>query len=145
MPWMVIAWRDSNVYTKPGQKIRCPLITTKIKYLNGVCRGRFSNQAVVLSVDEIMLSLVGLYAGEKHDEYTERLQNYLFRKSAEIVETGMSVILDWGFWTREKMKQAREFFFRAGISTARSITWTSAIPCGENGSRGEIVWYPPEK
>ena len=73
-------------------------------------RLRLAHQAVVLSVDEIMLSLFGLYAREKHDKYTERLQNYLFWKSAEIVETGMSVILDWGFWTREKRKQAREFF-----------------------------------
>lgn len=78
-------------------------------------RLRFEHQAVVLSVDEIMLSLFGLYAGEKHDEYTERLQNYLFSKSAEIVETGMSVILDWGFWTREKRKQAREFYWSRHI------------------------------
>ena len=78
-------------------------------------RLRLAHKAVVLSVDEIMLSLFGLYAGEKHDEYTERLQNYLFLKSAEIVETGMSVILDWGFWTREKRKQAREFYWSRHI------------------------------
>ncbi len=29
------------------------------------------NNAVLLSVDEIMLAVFGLYAGEKHDEYTE--------------------------------------------------------------------------
>ena len=68
------------------------------------------NKAVILSVDEIMLSLFGLYAGEKHDEYTERIQKYLFEKSLEIVEAGTSVILDWGFWTREKRTEAREFY-----------------------------------
>ena len=73
-------------------------------------RLRLAHQAVVLSVDEIMLSLFWLYAGEKHDEYTERLQNYLLGKSVEIIETGLSVILAWGFWTREKRKRAREFF-----------------------------------
>lgn len=73
-------------------------------------RLRIENKAVVLSVDEIMLSLFGQYAGEKHDEYTERIQNYLFEKSLEIVAVGTSVILDWGFWTKEKRTWAREFY-----------------------------------
>lgn len=33
---------------------------------------RTENTAVLLSVDEIMLALFGLYAGNKHDEYTEK-------------------------------------------------------------------------
>ncbi len=47
----------------------------KSVYAKRLC---IENKAIVLSVDDIMLSLFGLYAGEKHDEYTERLQNYLF-------------------------------------------------------------------
>ncbi len=66
--------------------------------------------AVVLSVDEIMLAVFGPYAGDKHDEYTERIQKYLFQKSVEIIRGGMNVILDWGFWTRCKRSAAREFY-----------------------------------
>lgn len=50
--------------------------------------------AVLLSVDEIMLDLFGLYAGEKHDEYTEKIQKYLFEKSIEIINSGSDVVLD---------------------------------------------------
>ena len=73
-------------------------------------RLRTENKAVVLSVDDIMLSVFGQYAGEKHDEYTGRIQKYLLEKSLEIVAAGTSVILDWGFWSEEKRTQAREFY-----------------------------------
>ncbi len=66
--------------------------------------------AVLLSVDEIMLAVFGPYAGDKHDEYTERIQNYLFQKSVEIIKSGINVILDWGFWSRCKRSAAREFY-----------------------------------
>ena len=71
--------------------------------------------AVLLSVDEIMLAVFGQDAGDKHDEYTESVQRYLFNKSAEIIETGISVILDWGFWTKEKRASARAFYCSRGI------------------------------
>lgn len=76
---------------------------------------RREQNAVLLSVDEIMLSLFGLYAGEKHDEYAERLQQYLLEKSAEIAMAGSSVILDWGFWTKQKRTFARAFFRSRGV------------------------------
>ena len=73
-------------------------------------RIRMEHKAVILSVDEIMLSIFGPYTGEKHDAYTERVQAYLFEKSLSIVEVGTDMILDWGFWTREKRTRAREFY-----------------------------------
>lgn len=66
--------------------------------------------AVMMSVDEITLSLFGQHIGEKHDKICERTQKYLFEKSLEIVEVGTDVILDWGFWQREDRKYAREFY-----------------------------------
>lgn len=71
---------------------------------------RIEHKAVLLSVDEIMLSMFGLYAGDRHDEYAERTQKYLFEKSVEIIETSTNVILDWGFWTRDKRTWAKEFY-----------------------------------
>ncbi len=66
---------------------------------------REASKAVLLSVDEIMLELFGLYAGDRHDEYAEKIQKYLFNKSVEIIESGSNVILDWGFWTKQKRTQ----------------------------------------
>lgn len=79
----------------------------KSTYAKHLCA---ENKAVLLSVDEIMLAVFGLYAGDKHDEYTEKVQNYLFQKSVEIIKGGVDVILDWGFWSGDKRSVAREFY-----------------------------------
>lgn len=73
-------------------------------------RLRIENNAVLLSVDEIMLAVFGPYTGDKHDEYTEKIQKYLFEKSVEIINSGINVILDWGFWSKCKRTEAREFY-----------------------------------
>ncbi len=66
--------------------------------------------AVILSVDEITLSLFPEGAGDMHDVYAERAERYLYRKSAEIVRSGTDVILDWGFWKRSERDFARRFY-----------------------------------
>lgn len=71
--------------------------------------------AVILSIDELMLDILGGDTGDKHDEYVRRTEMYLYRKSAEIVAAGASVILDWGFWTRKDRDFAREFYRSRGI------------------------------
>lgn len=71
--------------------------------------------AVILSVDEITLALFPEGAGEMFDTYVERAQDYLYRKSLEIVRTGTDAVLDWGFWTRKEREYAREFYGRNGI------------------------------
>lgn len=67
-------------------------------------------KAVILSVDEITLALFGQDVGEKHDLYVERAENYLFEKSVEIIESGINVILDWGFWTKRERDFARKYY-----------------------------------
>lgn len=79
----------------------------KSTYAKRLCA---ENHAVLLSVDEIMLAVFGPYAGEKHDEYTERIQNFLFQKSVEIIKSGINVVLDWGFWSSCKRSAARAFY-----------------------------------
>ena len=74
--------------------------------------------AVLLSVDEIMLPLFGLYAGEKHDEYAEKTKTYLYDKSVEILRAGADVILDWGFWRRDERAAAKAFYGARGIPCA---------------------------
>ena len=69
-----------------------------------------ANQAVILSVDEIMLAVFGLYVGEKHDKYAANVRNYLFKKSLEVIQADVSVILDWGYWTKAGRSEAKEFY-----------------------------------
>ena len=76
---------------------------------------RKEKKAVILSTDEIMLALFGQDAGEQHDLLVEKAWQYLYRKSAQIAETGIPVILDCGFWTREKRDEARRFYRERGI------------------------------
>lgn len=78
-------------------------------------RLRRETGAVLLSVDEIMLALFGLYAGDKHDEYANRTKQYLYEKSLQLVETGHDVLLDWGSWTKAERQRERQFYASRGI------------------------------
>ena len=72
--------------------------------------------AVRLSVDEEMLAMnpTGLF-GEKHDEISKAIQKQLFAESVELIRNGKSVILDWGFWTKEMRREASAFYQRHAI------------------------------
>ena len=76
---------------------------------------RVENKAVLLSIDEIMLALFGYYVGDKHDEYVEKTEKYLFDKSVEIIENGIDVIFDLGLWTKDERRYAREFYSSRSI------------------------------
>ena len=71
--------------------------------------------AVLLSIDEITVALFGPDAGEEHDSNVERTEKYLYEKSLEIIETGINIILDWGFWTPEDRQAAAAFFTQHNI------------------------------
>ena len=66
--------------------------------------------AVVLSIDEVMLSLFPDGAGEMHDAYALRAEQYLLAISLKILRSGTDVILDWGLWTRTQRDRLREFY-----------------------------------
>jgi len=75
-----------------------------------------SNPAVLLSVDEITFSLFGANVGEEHNLIVEKTQKYLLKKSLEIIDTDINVILDWGFWTREDRREATDFYKKYNIT-----------------------------
>lgn len=77
---------------------------------------RKQNKSVLLSVDEITLALFEQHIGDKHDEYVEKTQNYLFNKSLELLESDIDVILDWGFWMKEERDYAKEFYKSRNIA-----------------------------
>ncbi len=74
-----------------------------------------AKKAVLLSTDEITLAIFGQHIGEKHDEVVESVQNYLLEKSIEILENGINVLLDWGFWLKEERDYIRGFYSARGI------------------------------
>lgn len=78
---------------------------------------RLENRAALLSCDEITLALFDEQIGENHDEIVGRTEAYLFEKAVELIGIGVSVIFDWGFWTREERDYATAFFRGRGIET----------------------------
>ncbi len=105
-------------------------------------------RAVLLSVDQIMLAVFGLYAGERHDEYAARVRGFLLEKSLELLCADVDVILDWGFWTRAGRDQAKEFYRSRGIDCEMRYldvsqdTWQARI-AGRNRAveAGEVTAY----
>ena len=49
-------------------------------------------------------------------EVLHKVMEYIYRKSLEIYETGISVILEGGFWQRELREEASSFYAAHGIT-----------------------------
>ena len=93
----------SKVYLICGK-----ICSGKTTYSKKIC---IENNAILLSVDEIMLSLFDQCCGrELHMEYERRIKSYLFDKSLEIIKKGFDVVLDWGFWTKEERNATKDFY-----------------------------------
>ena len=52
------------------------------------------HKAALLSVDEITLAMFGQHIGDKRDEMVERAENYLYKKSLELIAIDINVIFD---------------------------------------------------
>ena len=73
-----------------------------------------AGNAVILSIDGITLELFPDGAGEMHDVYARRAEQYLLSLSLQILKTGADVILDWGLWTRTQRDRLRGFWTEHG-------------------------------
>lgn len=71
--------------------------------------------AVILSTDEVTYDLTNNQQGEGYDEFARRVNLYLRKKAVEIVNAGCTVILDWGFWTKENRKEIKRYGENSGI------------------------------
>ena len=74
-----------------------------------------NRNAVVLSIDDITLTLFPEGAGEMHDTYVLRAEQYLLSLSLQILESGVDVILDWGLWTRAQRDRLRAYYTGHGV------------------------------
>lgn len=71
--------------------------------------------ALVLSTDEITLSLPQDAIRDCFDRVSDGVNSYLMKKSLDVLATGTDVILDWGFWTSEKRREIRDFYRGNGV------------------------------
>ena len=50
-----------------------------------------------------------------YDKFRYEAAANLFEKSIELIESGINVVLDWGFWTKTERDFAKEFYQKYGI------------------------------
>jgi len=105
--------------------------------------------AVILSIDEITLALFPEGAGELHDTYVLRAEQYLLELSLQILQRGVDVILDWGLWTRAVRNRIRAFYAsHGGIQTELHYLqidpaeWRRRIE--KRNASGEAAYYVNE-
>ena len=84
----------------------------KTTYSRKICA---ENDAVLLSVDEMILNVFGQSCGEKHDKYVNNTKKYLLNKSLELIDKNINIVLDWGFWTRKEREFIKDFYKSHGI------------------------------
>lgn len=70
---------------------------------------------MILSTDEVTYDLTNNQQGEGYDEFARRVNLYLRKKAVEIVNAGCTVILDWGFWTKENRKEIKRYGENNGV------------------------------
>ncbi len=70
--------------------------------------------AVILSIDDITLTLFPEGSGNMHDTYALRAEQYLLNLSLQVLSAGADVILDWGLWTRAVRNRIRQFYASHG-------------------------------
>ena len=71
--------------------------------------------AVILSTDEVTYDLTNNQQGDGYNEFAIRVNLYLRKKAVEIVNAGCTVILDWGFWTKENRKEIKRYGENNGV------------------------------
>ena len=112
-------------------------------------RIRAEGNAVILSVDEITLTLFPEGSGNMHDTYALRAEQYLLELSLQVLQAGVDVILDWGLWTRAVRDRIRAFFAsNGGIKTELHYLrinpeeWKRRIE--KRNASGETAYYVDE-
>jgi len=113
-------------------------------------RLREEMNAVILSIDEVMLHLFPEGAGDMHDLIAERTEHYLLSLSLQLIQSGTNVILDWGLWTRAQRERIRAFYQTHGeiqneihYLKIDQETWNERIR-KRNGARDASSYYVDE-
>ncbi|OAB42424.1 AAA family ATPase [Paenibacillus glacialis] len=85
------------------------------------------HRAMVLSCDDLMLSLFDEHLGDQHQRIHRKSIAYLYQLAEELVSIDVNVVLDFGFWSKEDRLEVRQYFLDKGISTELHYINTPAI------------------
>lgn len=86
----------------------CGKICSGKSYYSNVIKD--SLNAVVISPDEATYDLINNEQGEFYDVFSKRLNKYLTKKVAEIVDAGANVIFERGLWTKEDREKTVKYY-----------------------------------
>ncbi|NMA80084.1 MAG: ATP-binding protein [Clostridiales bacterium] len=86
----------------------------KTHYVKEVKKDR---KLMLLSCDDLILTLFDDCLGDKHREIENRCYTFLFGQAEQLIDMGIDVALDFGFWTAQSRANAREYFKERGIKT----------------------------
>lgn len=93
--------------------ILCGMIASgKTTYANKL---KAQGNTVVLSVDDLMLTLFDGCLGPKHDQTAARCIKFLCRQAVDLAKLGINVVLDYGFWLAQERQMALSYFEKEGI------------------------------
>lgn len=73
------------------------------------------SNAIILSVDELMLRLSDSCLGQQHDDTARRCERYFYHLAEQMIHSEIDVIIDYGYWSRKDRDEAKEFFRKKGI------------------------------
>lgn len=71
--------------------------------------------AVILSCDDLMLTLYDHCLGDKHDETTDKCLRYFYSLAEQLYNMNINVIIDFGYWTKIERKKAVQYFNNRNI------------------------------
>ncbi len=74
------------------------------------------SKAIILSVDDLMLKLSDSCLGEHHDNMASRCEHFFYGLAEQIVDNGIDVIIDFGYWSKKEREEAKEYFMNKGIA-----------------------------
>lgn len=71
---------------------------------------REKENAVILSCDDVTMTLFDNDLGDNHDVMVKKIMTHLKDLSIKIINTNTNVILDWGFWSKKDREEITEFY-----------------------------------
>ncbi len=78
---------------------------------------RKKKKAVLLSCDDLMLTLFDSCLGKRHNEVKKKCLRFLFGQAEQLVGLGLDVMIDSGFWRRDERNWALQYFQTRNILT----------------------------
>ena len=84
----------------------------KTTYANSLKR---NHRTVVLSCDDLMLTLFDGCLREKHDATADRCELFFYGQAEQLVSIGIDAVIDFGYWTKAERTKAKQYFKAKGI------------------------------